>query len=491
MMARPFYLYQRKEIWYVKFRNPINNKLLSGKSTGTDSRKAADKIARKWLYDGTPDNKTEDPRTFQEIFTIDEILGNLKRLESITPTDAKRFTDYFKKCGLIKNVNLITKESETIVSFLLSFWDYENSLYIKEKLLHGHSIGRRRCLDATGAINRYWKPYFTVKALRMVTDTDIKKLDNVTKKDIKDLKNIKKVDFDDIEKIEDLEKIFKPNIKALTEITDHDIEAFTLFIADSKKLAAKTINNIIGAGTVALTWAHKKKLIGSDPGKGLMKFSGKAKKRGILSDKEIQKLFTIGDWKGNEAARLAALLGAQSGMRAGELIALQVRDIGKDRIFVKHSFSSTDGLKAPKNNETREIPILPEIRKDLLKLARNNPHGTSPTSFIFWTTYSPDQPIRTETLSSRFNSALGSIGIQHEEKLARGLCLHGLRHLYSRKMTDVLNERTAKLTGHKTPAMLEHYADHKNEADFQKAIEATSQVFGRILEFDNTEKAAI
>ena len=50
-------------------------------------------------------------------------------------------------------------------------------------------------------------------------------------------------------------------------------------------------------------------------------------------------------------------------------------------------------------------------------------------------------------------------------------------------MTDALDERTARLTGHKTEGMLQHYADHRNEDDFKKAVEATSDVFGRILDF--------
>lgn len=50
-------------------------------------------------------------------------------------------------------------------------------------------------------------------------------------------------------------------------------------------------------------------------------------------------------------------------------------------------------------------------------------------------------------------------------------------------MTDALDMRAAKLTGHKTPAMLEHYAAHVEAEDLKKATEATSEIFGNILDF--------
>jgi hypothetical protein len=40
-----------------------------------------------------------------------------------------------------------------------------------------------------------------------------------------------------------------------------------------------------------------------------------------------------------------------------------------------------------------------------------------------------------------------------------------------------------KATGHLTGAMLEHYADHRQEQDFQAIKDAASEAFGKVLNF--------
>ncbi|MDA3941882.1 MAG: hypothetical protein PF693_21645 [Spirochaetia bacterium] len=54
LITRRFYFYKRKEIYYVRFRNPFTGKILPGKSTGTDDREKAVYIAQKWLHEGIP-----------------------------------------------------------------------------------------------------------------------------------------------------------------------------------------------------------------------------------------------------------------------------------------------------------------------------------------------------------------------------------------------------------------------------------------------------
>jgi hypothetical protein len=47
------------------------------------------------------------------------------------------------------------------------------------------------------------------------------------------------------------------------------------------------------AGTTALRWAFQNELIPSDPTLGVKRFSGKAKKRGVLTVEEAQRLFEL------------------------------------------------------------------------------------------------------------------------------------------------------------------------------------------------------
>ncbi|MBQ2586371.1 MAG: hypothetical protein II570_05560, partial [Bacteroidaceae bacterium] len=42
-----------------------------------------------------------------------------------------------------------------------------------------------------------------------------------------------------------------------------------------------------------------------------------------------------------------------TGMRIGEIQALQLGDIGSDRIYVRHNWARRDGLKTPKKQQSR------------------------------------------------------------------------------------------------------------------------------------------
>ncbi len=57
----------------------------------------------------------------------------------------------------------------------------------------------------------------------------------------------------------------------------------------------------------------------------------------------------------------------------GEVLALQRQDIGKDRLFIRHSYSIRDGLKSPKNGGEREVPLLPAVRSAFLALEAKSP----------------------------------------------------------------------------------------------------------------------
>ena len=446
-----FFLYQRKNSpnWYVRYK--LSNGLYSsGRSVFTTDRSEAEYKVLRWLHDNVSFTASTENSTSKNDLLINEAIEILKRV-TLKESDANRILDIFRLRGVFEGFTVAKRQSVKIIDFLYEFWDYEKSVYVQDKLNHGHKIGLRRCKEATASIKRHWEPYFKDKTF-----------DEVTRLDMQDfslfLSNKKKVD-----------KKGKPT---------------------SENLSPASLNRILGYGTVATAWAVKQDMIKSDPCGGLMKFSGKTKRRGILSDKEVEKLFTKGDWQNNEGARLGNLLASQTGMRAGEIIALQIRDILDDRIHVIHSYSRDEGgLKSTKTGEERFIPILPETRELLIEYAKQNPEGYNPDSFIF---YSPERrgiPQGRGYMLKYLRLALESIEIKPEEQKARNITFHGWRHYYARKMADVLGERAAKLTGHATQEMLEHYANHANEEDFQKAAEATAEVFGRVIPFHSLEVA--
>lgn len=87
-----------------------------------------------------------------------------------------------------------------------------------------------------------------------------------------------------------------------------------------------------------------------------MKCSPKSKKREILTLEQAAAVFAA-DWE-NDVAKLANAVAFYTGMRAGEVAALRFEDIGVDRLYVRHSWRSSEGLKECKNGEEREVLFL-------------------------------------------------------------------------------------------------------------------------------------
>ena len=82
-------------------------------------------------------------------------------------------------------------------------------------------------------------------------------------------------------------------------------------------------------------------------------------------------------------------------MRAGEIQGLRVQDLGKDCLYVRHSWNFMDGLKTTKNNECRTVEApFPAIIQDLFNLAGRNPHDANMDSFVFWAELPAGKPMR-------------------------------------------------------------------------------------------------
>jgi integrase len=313
------------------------------------------------------------------------------------------------------------------MDFLKEFWDYDNSPYIREKQAHGHRTSRSHCYNSTNRLKR-WEEAF-------------------------------------------------PDIE-LAKLTKADIRAFTLSLREAG-LSTASVNKIAMAGSTALGWAHETGMIAVNPFDGTMRFSEEHEKRGILTDEETARLFTEGVWP-IESARVAALLAVTTGLRQGECHAVQVGDIGADTLEV-WTFSDFDGRKKPKNGENRTVPLLPQVRDELLRLAKKNPFSQGSGAYVLFSAY-PDKPVRTESVMDGLSQALESIGISREERMERHVDFHSFRHFYATSMAGlVASNKVRSVTGHKSAAIFQVYSEHSRKADRDEVQVAAESAFAAFL----------
>ena len=435
---RRFSLFQRSgnPVFYAQIKNPETGSYLPPKSTGKREESEAFLVVADWLQNGIPEGRTRTRRSAAEAISVDTILYKIREAR-LTESDAERIVNALKKRGLIESAKLASEgpENELLVPFLERFWDYDTSPYVREKLKFGHSIGRRHCYEQTSRI-QHWKNHFP-------EDTRLKDLSR----------------------------------DALVE--------FQLALKD-RDLASKTVNAIVSVGTVALNWLTDRGDIPSNPAKGLRKLSGKSDERGILTMEEARNLFTV-PWS-DERARVANLVGMTTGLRSGEVRALRRHNIGKDRLYVNNAWGTKDGLKGTKNGEDGEVPLLPLVRDALLALADTNPHG--PEGFIFYHVDS-DKPCDGEVFRKGLVRAYVDASLSPEdqknkkkrEKAAeelkkRNVGFHSWRHFYATHLANRVEMRTVALaTRHKTEAMAEHYASHKQDEHFRDLSAAVAAAF--------------
>ena len=391
----------------------------------------------------------------------------MAKKSDILKADAVFICKELQRRGFLKSYVLEnTTQAIDFIKYLTDFWDWEKSPYIKEKLRRNHGLHKRYAIEMSRTINRYWAPFFKGKTLGEISRQDIEAfiiyLESLPEKARKEQ--------EEIDKALQEESLQKPKRKNAAQKKRRIVRYPT---------SAKRKNTIIQAGTIPLVWAFQKEMIDKDIASGITWFAGKVKERQILTPELAKALFNI-TWK-DERSRLANMLAMVTGMRAGEIQGLQIQDLGEDCLYVRHSWNFQDGLKTTKNNEARivELPF-PGLMLELIEIAKNNPHGYSMDSFVFWAEKNPDKPIEQDIFRRDLKDALLKIGLNKEE--SKNYIFHGWRHYFTAYMRPRIDEKILQSqTGHKTLVMLEHYAGHRIAGDRERLRQAQIETFGGLL----------
>lgn len=288
-------------------------------------------------------------------------------------------------------------------------------------------------------------------------------------------------------------------------ITRLDMKNFEIYLG-SKNLSTESINQITRIGVTALKWAFFNKFTQNNCFDGIFYCSIKHKTREILTFDEAQKLFKS-EWK-HKSSMLANLIAMCTGLRAGEIRALRLCDLGEDRIFVRHSWSDFEHkLKSPKNSCERQVPIPSFLMKILKDFACEVSHSCAKSKFFgegsssfekkiffeneklfaqnknflfpskFCNSKNQQIPENPKKWRQDLKTQLKSLGIQKDN-----VVFHSWRHFYSTVMAEEVELRKLSLvTGHKSLKVLEHYSKHVLDEDWLEVQKISENLFSKKL----------
>lgn len=262
-----------------------------------------------------------------------------------------------------------------------------------------------------------------------------------------------------------IERYILPTLgkKRLAEITRPLVEKWRMDLLDSG-LAPGTVNSILTVLRLMLREARDADLILRNPTEGIGLFKETPRERGILTPQEVKTLFRedkINDaWRGDHTVFTAHLVLASTGVRLGELQALQVGDVKGAILQIVHAWERKQGLKTPKWDSTRIVPLPTKTARHLAEVVAASPHRNDPASLVFFGR-TAHTPMAQSYLARSLYRALERIGICEKDRQARGIVVHSWRHWFNTTMRadDVPDSKIRQVTGHKTVAMTDHYTN--------------------------------
>jgi integrase len=218
----------------------------------------------------------------------------------------------------------------------------------------------------------------------------------------------------------------------------------------------------IRVGVPLFCRTHVNEEIAVDPFRKLGEITETEKEKGVLTFEERQKLTELPAF--DYRTRLVMLLGSYCGLRRGEMRGLQWGDISGGIISVQHNFLNKEGLKQPKCNSARKVPVTSAVR-EMLDTAWKYALNTSPEGYIFESSI-PGIPLSNNFFRDGVRKELEGLG----ERL---LTCHSLRHTFITlaRLSGISDVEIMALAGHKSEKVMKKYSHAPQVIDFDKARE--------------------
>jgi len=198
----------------------------------------------------------------------------------------------------------------------------------------------------------------------------------------------------------------------------------------------------------------------------------------IFSDEELNQIFSVADNIISTKAQpnpylktafpmiLRILYG--SGLRIGETLALQMKDIDFDGGILR--------ILHAKNDKFRLVPMSPSLTEILRRYCLAIGIFSSPDAFLF-PSPDPKRPMSLQTVKNKFEVILKNLGIKlpNRKRYERGPCQHCLRHVFVLK-SFTKAQKNGRNIDDNVP-FLSIYLGHDSLKETEKYLKFSSELF--------------
>lgn len=393
------------------------------------------------------DEDTGKRTSAKSVEALRKALGDSERHHITKRAEAEQIVIRAISKGLDGNEK---KQDPLFADYLLTFWDYDNSPYVrKENLKNPDSIHRDYVSNRLSNVKLHVLPYLP-KGLKcsQIKRKHLEKIQEhlVTEKSVSLWLSVKKSLSAPIRELRRKEiLLIDPFFGMDTYAERTDSSVGTLTRREVEKLIIKMYQDMTEGRFVSV------------------KKRGKA--GALVYDEEGNIVYKDILYKLDPRVFLATALAFATGMRKGEIQALRTENVrfpnDSDKfedvaiIDVMGSYARQQGFKGTKTNKTRQVPIPSWLAEDLIEFANQNPHDNG---LVFWSDTNPEKPVNYLTLSNGFELELDQIGIGEKEREERHIVFHSARHYFDTMgVTCLGGEKTRLILGHSDHAMTSRY----------------------------------
>ena len=438
-MRRPFTLYKEKTqsgtFWYARFWDETSQRYKHSRSTGV-------------LVEGKKERRFEAEEAARKL--IDEVAKTAEHKKANPDLAPNETTQEAPKKTCKKTV-----ADTPLIQYLLDFWTPNGEYAIYKKDVKNNALTPYYIQMNHDDVRRHVEPY---------QDFDGVTVGSLNKAILKKY------------------MIWLAGRKTQRRKKDGTI-------IEGKKLSGRRANSVLQSVRVAVRWAVDNEEIPIDPFRKLGEVSENIKEKGVLTFEERQKLadLPIKDYR----IRLAMLLGSYCGLRRGEMRGIQWGDIKDGIITIQHNYQDNEGLKLPKYNSVRKVPITTDVQK-LLDTARQKSFNTSSESFILESPKRPGKPLNNNFFREGVTKELENIGISATLQKERILTCHSLRHTFVTlaQLSGVPDVVIRALAGHKSEQSQRKYSHVPQVIDFDEARKKLETGWLNLPKAENLPKAA-